>query len=268
MRFSPEVPVLPQGRMRAFDLLRDEDGATDEITDAIHSDPALTAAVLLAANSALSAPVDRVGDVGQAIVRVGRETTRQIVSGAMLKATFAISSSVIDVDELWRHVVTTAMLAQDALPGAAGRDAFTAGLLHDVGRMAMVSQAPLGYRRVSELGERGVSVIAAERGIFGIDHAAIGLEVAQTWQLPEEIVSAIGSHHTAGEAAAGEGASLARAVCAARDQAWEMGVGDGVRTPETEQETEEPPVDLNDQQATTNRIMARVDRYCAVIRAA
>ena len=63
MRFRPEVPVLPQSRARVFRMLRDEGAQIGDMVDGIASDPALTGALLLAANSAHSSPGDRVGNI-------------------------------------------------------------------------------------------------------------------------------------------------------------------------------------------------------------
>lgn len=224
MRFRPDVPVFPQSRARVLHMLRDEGVPIGEMVQGIASDPALTGALLLAANSAHSAPEDRVGNIRDAVVRVGMRATREILTGRLLSEAFAIAPHALDVHELWRHVVTVAVLAEESHAAFGHRhDAFTAGLLHDVGRMTLAAQDPGAYADVRLHAASGRPTIDVEREVFGVDHVELGIWVAQQWRLPGPIVQAIAEHHDQGAS------TLGSIVYAARMEAEALGVGDGVR---------------------------------------
>lgn len=257
MVFVPRIPPMPQARMHAFSLVSDEDVTIPLLTEAARADPALAGSVLRAANSAVSAPLDRIGNLRDAVVRIGLEETRRIIRGAVLRESFTLDPHALDVDALWRHLATVAILAEDRLRDASASDAFTAGLLHDVGRMAMAAEEPSAYARVRGLVARGVPAVNAERAVFGHDHLEVGVEVAQAWRLPDAIIEAIGWHHSPGLG------SVTEAVVQAREEAWRSGVGDGVTVPEAEAAAApaRPPGD----ERTADAVRRRIDRYCAVI---
>ena len=75
--------------------------------------------------------------------------------------------------------------------------AFTGGLLHDIGQLLMYVASPLNYVQALELHHRheAPSLVAAERSLFGYDHATAGRELARSWKLPGEVVDAIAAHH-------------------------------------------------------------------------
>ncbi len=163
------------------------------------------------------------------MVRLGLEPTRQIAMGVLLSDGFGeLDDSLYDLDELWRHLLIVAMLA-DALawletpPGAPRPPAFTAGLLHDVGRLAMLALEPRACAAVFELVANGIEPLEAERELVGDDHAAWGGRVAREWGLPEPIPQAIAGHH--GDASE---EPLADVLQQARGIAFDIGVGDGV----------------------------------------
>ena len=225
MNATFDLPTLPLPRARALALLNDDHSGVAEISDLVAGDPGLTVAVLRAANSAISAPVSRVRSPAQAIVRIGIGATRRIVTGAVVGDAFDhLDHADLHVDALWRHLVATALLTETlARVGEGATDAFTAGLLHDVGRLAMASRDPNRYARVVNLARRGVSVRDAEQVMFGTEHGVFGAELAEAWRLPESVITAIAGHHDTRNPVA-----LARAVARARDISMSLGLGDGV----------------------------------------
>lgn len=225
MNATFDLPTLPLPRVRALALLNDEDSGVAEMSELIAADPGLTVAVLRAANSAISAPVSRVRSPAQAIVRIGIGATRRIVTGAVVGDAFDdLGHADVHVDALWRHLIATALLTETvARVGEGTTDAFTAGLLHDLGRLAMASRDPNRYARVVSLARRGVPVRDAEQVMFGADHGSLGAELAEAWRLPESIAEAIAGHHDAQSPA-----PLARAVARARTISTQLGLGDGV----------------------------------------
>lgn len=217
------LPVLPAAHARALAALQDPDAAIADVAAIVETDPALTAAVLRAANSAASAPANRVTTAQQGVTRIGLATTTQLVTGAVMTSSFQrLTAAGLDLDELWRHLIACALLNERA--GRRGEDrtsAFTAGLMHDLGRMAMADADPDRYAWVVKLARNGRTAAAAETELFGYDHEQYGVRVAEDWDLPEEIVEAVGSHHE-------ETGALSALTRNSRELARLLGFGDGV----------------------------------------
>ena len=225
------LPVLPAAHARALAALRDEDVAIAEVAAVVETDPALTAAVLRAANSAASAPINRIATAQQGVARIGLQHTRQLVTGAVMSSSFqGLTRGGLDLDELWRHLIACALLNDRvAAQGDDRSSAFTAGLMHDLGRMAMANADPERYSWVVKLARQGRPTIEAETELFGHDHQELGLRVAEEWQLPEPIAEAAAGHHDAGDGVA----ALTRH---SRELARTIGFGDGV-LPATESDS-------------------------------
>lgn len=234
-----KVPVLAATQAEALSLLQDVDVEIPKIAGTVEADPALTAAVLRAANSAASAPIDRVTTAERAVMRIGLSATHRIVTGAVIGSSFNdLRSAGLDPDELWRHVIACALLADTVTRDGAGRSqGFTAGLLHDIGRMAMAQADPERYAKVVAAARAGRNVEETEQAVFGHDHAEFGARVAEEWSIPQEIVEAIGNHH--GAAAS----PLSDAIARARALAVHLGFGDGIAPPEDAIDGSDLPVE-------------------------
>ena len=224
MRQPQELPPLPAAHARAIEMLARHDAEPGEMTEVVEGDPSLTTAVLRAANSASSAPRQPLRTALDAVIRIGLGPTRRIIAGAALRRNFdGLDGSGLVADDLWQHLLATALLA-DALAWTNGprTQAFTAGLLHDLGRMAMACAEPARYADVLRYIRDGAEPMEAERRVFGVDHAAWGADLAARWGLPEEIATVIGSHHE------GDGSPLAWVTWQGRELAGRLGIGDGI----------------------------------------
>ncbi|MEZ4503069.1 MAG: HDOD domain-containing protein [Dehalococcoidia bacterium] len=215
--------MLPVPRVRALAALCGPSAPADlaELITIAESDPELTAALVRAANSAASAPLERIASARGAGTRLGARTTGDVLLRAVIEETFDISKSGLDPDSLWRHLVLCAVLTEAAI----GRESrgFTAGMLHDVGRMAMASQRPEEYRAVVAAAQSGENVVAAELAVFGMTHEQWGALVTRSWGLPSTIVAAASTHHLQ------SASPLASAVFHARGVASALGWGDGLQ---------------------------------------
>jgi putative nucleotidyltransferase with HDIG domain len=210
-------------------LLHRTDPSVAELREIIELDPKLTAMVLRMANSAASAPIHRVETAKAAIVRIGTDAARRVTIAAAMDASFPqLWKSGLHVDEMWRHLVACAMFADRYSQHDVGDhgEAFTAGLLHDIGRLAMATQDPEKYAVVVAMARNGSDTIAAERKVFGLGHIEWGAAVAREWQFPADVLDAIVDHHD------GRKGRLAIAVASARRATAALGIGDGVSGPE------------------------------------
>ena len=205
-------------------MLSDPAASMTELADVIKGDPGLTASVLHAANAAASRARKPIATAVDAIIRIGFEHTKQIVGAAVVGDAFeGLEESGLEVEEFWKHSVATAVIAEVAVDDPRQRPlAFTAVLLHDVGRLVLAQSHPARYRRVVLAARKGAPAAAAEQVIFGVDHAAVGGAAAQRWGLAAELVTAIADHH------AGTANGLARAVFRARGVLNDQQISDGV----------------------------------------
>jgi putative nucleotidyltransferase with HDIG domain len=228
MSGSLDLAPLPGTQARALSLVGQADVSFKELAGVVEADPALTAAVLRAANSAMSSPIGRIEVAEQALVRIGIERTERIVAGAVVSGNMSgLRRAGLDLNNLWRHLVACALLADTTAWGEVRRSAsFTAGLMHDIGRLAMAHTIPEQYAEVVALVRSGADAIEAEETVFGTNHVAVGLEVAEAWDLPADMAEAIGDHHY------GALGALPWVVWNSRRVSWALGIGDGLETPE------------------------------------
>lgn len=218
---SIATPAPPIG---AREALRRHPFNMRALTELAEADPLLGRALVRAANQQAPASPP-LGAVEDAVLRLGAEESRRLVAVCALAHAFPrLAEAGIDTDELWRHLLAVALLAEGA--GAAerlGAEAFTAGLLHDVGRMAMATFDPDRYRRVVEVARQDLAATGAEALLFGAGHDDWGVRIGWEWGLPAAIVAAIAEHHDPPA-----DRPLAVIVAHARRAACALGIGDGV----------------------------------------
>ena len=172
MTHAQALPVLPAAHAKALQLLEDQNAEVAELAETVSADPALTTAVLRAANSAASAPINRVTEADQAIMRIGFDATRRLVAGTVVGTTFKdIRQAGIDTDQLWEHLIACAILTDQTLRhDKTMSGGFAAGLLHDLGRMTMAQTEPELYAKVVTLARKGADARSIEIDVFGYDH--------------------------------------------------------------------------------------------------
>lgn len=200
IRRLPALPALLHELMRE---LRDADADIHRLEERISSDASLTTRVLKMANSPFYARSGEVVDVGRAVMTLGFRTVANLVMAAGLRNTMAKVESVPTFE---RNGVFTYSLASGIVCGRLSRkvpalrpvadELFVAGLLHDVGRIAMSDF----YARVAdEIGAHPKTALhpPGELELLGTDHQAVGALVRERWGLPDELVGAITRHHEA-----------------------------------------------------------------------
>ncbi len=195
-----KAALLPAFPAIVSDLLSslDDDNATLGILSRqVARDPVITARILSLANSAAMAGhgVQDRRDIQGAVSLIGLAKVRELALSLSLNA-YAES---VGVDRyFWTHSVAVGVAAQElARKYHFPPDyALVAGLLHDIGQLWMVRFHPETWQQVQrEVVHGGAEICAVERQLFGLDHAALGGVLAQYWQLPSALVSAIAHHH-------------------------------------------------------------------------
>jgi putative nucleotidyltransferase with HDIG domain len=197
-----KVRDLPSLSSVVAELIRtfgDAEVATFELADQISKDQALAAKTLRLANSSFYGLQSRVRTIDQAIAVLGFDSVRSLVTAAGVVGQFSgTHSGTFDFTAFWRHAVGSAVCAK-SLARLAGRNqefAFVSGLLHDIGRLVLVTGFPEQYAAVLDVQlSTGSELLPAERSVLGIDHALVGETLARHWKFPAPIQRAIGNHH-------------------------------------------------------------------------
>ena len=213
-----ELPALPKAALDALAALRDDVSSAQQCGELIARDQALVARVLRLANSAFYGVPGRVASVGDAVHLLGRRTLGSLLTVATVSQQFnANACASFSFPGFWRHALATALAAR-ALAGARDADAeqaFTAGLLHDIGRLVLAAHFPAQMdAAVQRAHADDVRLTQIEHEALGTDHLAVGTLVATQWRFPQAVVLAIGSHHLPQADSDGQ-ASLADIVHAA-----------------------------------------------------
>jgi len=194
-----ELPSLPQVIIDLQSAMSREDVSIDAIADTVSLDQALAAKALRVANCSFYGVAGRVVSIRQAIGMLGMRSVSTVLTIAAVSQSIPRPSCPgFDMERYWRHSVAVALCARN-IARALRLDAdvaFTAGLLHDLGRLALASQAPASLaqalRRREEL---DCTMLEAERDSLGTDHAVLGSQVAARWHFGPAIVDAIRLHH-------------------------------------------------------------------------
>lgn len=202
------MPPFPQVVQRAMALLAEPDYQVSGLVDVLKVDQAVTANILKLCNSAFFGLPRKVSSLKEAVVYLGANQLRQLLlSGAASKIYDRPSEGYsVFADELWRHALATAVMAQVLRRHLHLKldenMLFTAGLLHDVGKVVLSNFVIDKYREIEQLvAEKQQSFQEAEKLVLGFDHAEIGGLIARKWDFPEVIVEAIAFHHEPARAA-------------------------------------------------------------------
>ena len=197
VKHLPPAPrVLPQ----LLVLLGKPDSDTGKIVELIMYDQSLTASLLQVCNSAYFASAMPVSDLEEAVNRLGFQQVFRIVASISGSRSLATKQKGYGMDEgeLWRHSVTTAVAAQLIAEetGVEANVAFTAGLLHDIGKIILSSGLENIYAKLlEEVDTNQLSLLETEKKLLGVQHAEIGGRLLARWKFPAHLVAAVWFHH-------------------------------------------------------------------------
>jgi putative nucleotidyltransferase with HDIG domain len=192
-----QLPVQPGAAMRLLWMLEDPRTSAADLGRLIESDPALSTQVIRLANTAFYGLSGKVSSAWRAVTVLGLATVRALATTAAFDLFSEKGRSV--PDDFWTHSVTTAAAASSLARrvGVQANDAFSAGLLHDIGSALVFRRAPRRYDAVIERLEAnpGMTLVEAEREEFGITHAEVGAAALAVMKFPPELTEAIAQHH-------------------------------------------------------------------------
>jgi len=193
-----DLPSVPAVASAVLQVTADPNASAESLRAVIDRDPALCARILKVANSSLYSFSREIETVQHAIALLGFRTVTSIVLAASLREVFTHFG--LAEKQIWEHsTICGAVAARLASYGPVDvdrDDAFTAGLLHDLGKIALNNTARKRYTTVlSRVYNEGLSFVEAERDELGFDHAELGAAVAAKWKLSRSLENAIRYHH-------------------------------------------------------------------------
>lgn len=198
------LPPVSHAALKLVGLLDQAAVSNEEVVQVLKYDNVLTAKLLRACNSPYYGFDEPVSSVEQSVLILGHQQILHIVlsiafGGAM---SAPLPGYATEAKDLWAHSLTTAMAADRIARTNTAVDiepavAFTAGLLHDIGKLAMnhvlTPETQSEIRRL--ISDNSLSRSEAEAKVVGVDHGEVGACLLETWRLPAEIVEAVANHH-------------------------------------------------------------------------
>ncbi len=187
-RLLPSPQVLP----RLLTVLESDDANAWDIVELVKLDPALTTQVLALSNSAYYGFSSSSTDLEEAVNRLGFRELYKLVSLILCKKLIGgggLDAYLLAEGQLWEHSLATALAAENiaGMAGEASSLAYTVGLMHCIGKMAINQLGADLYESVYEKIEtEGLTMLEAEREVLGFDHAAASAALLKHWKFPEE----------------------------------------------------------------------------------
>ncbi len=199
---TQEFATLPPVAAKVLQLLEDDNIDVRDIAQIIETDASLTLKLLRVANSPLYATRTEITSIQQAIITLGLNRLTNIVLGVSIFSRFLMNSqkqAAEIMQKFWWHASCTGIVAKalsTKIKKYFKESEFIGGLLHDIGKLAMVQFDPNKYLQVIDLIERKQMFdIEAEYEVFGVNHLEVGEHIAKLWKLPEELTLIIGHHN-------------------------------------------------------------------------
>jgi HD-like signal output (HDOD) protein len=202
-----DVPALPEVVNQIILLLGRANTPASDIAKLVACDPGLSSRVLRMVNSAAYGFQREVSSIQHAIMILGFNTVRGLVLSASIFKLLKGEAKALGFDSksFWLHSMLTAMIATyvgDAYKMDVKDEAFSAGMLHDVGKLVLAQHFAAEYmavlRETSKLKQpiHGHGFWLREQLMLGLSHTDIGLHLADKWKLPDGLASVIGYHHS------------------------------------------------------------------------
>lgn len=200
MRSVPSLPTLYSSLLTE---LRQPDPRMDKIARIVKQDIGMTAKILQIVNSAFFGLRRNVTDAAQAINFLGLDTIKSLTLGIGVFSQFEKTDGTSQIiSELWAHSIAVGRIAraisEQVNPSVAG-DAFTAGLLHDIGEVLLAVNMPEKFAASQKLVKnQGISPSESEKQFFETTHSEVGAYLLGLWGLPHQVVEAAAFHHNPG----------------------------------------------------------------------
>ena len=201
-----ELPPFPAIAVKALQMASDSQMRLRELHEIISTDQAFSAELLKIANSPLYGMRTAIKNTLQASILLGYTRLKRLVLTVGIRGYLVKTMDTPSLRLCWRHSLACAIVAEDLVtasfeakcdvPIPVDKDfAFTAGIIHDVGRMALAVVKPKQYAELLRNTENDHCNLAGEQDLFGANHCEIGRFLVVTWNLPEDFIAVTSQHH-------------------------------------------------------------------------
>lgn len=196
IRNLPSLPVVVLEVLKSFE---EPDASVGMLADKVSQDQALAAKTLRIANSSFYGLSRKVTTIQQAIAILGFDSVRTLIAAAAVTDIFSgNANSTFDFKAFWQNAIGTGLCAKLLAQQLNFNqdNAFVCGLLHDIGRLVLVTRFPEQYMKALRYrDDKDCYIIEAERATLETDHASVGRALADYWKFPLIMQKAIGNHH-------------------------------------------------------------------------
>ncbi len=202
-QYLKNMPVIPDIASKILTVAEEKmDISFRELENTIKMDPGLSAKILRVANSALYARQREVKNLQTAITLLGFKTIKNLVLLITASNMFSKSQNIAFYKFFWKHSVINAFMARSFAERARLRqlsdECFLAGLLHDIGQVALHNANPEKYTQVLELAKNEKKRISEiEEALFDTNHRDVGADVLRNWSFPDVYVDSAAEHGSA-----------------------------------------------------------------------
>jgi len=206
INLTEELPPMPQVASKAMEIMNDPESSMEELTAVLNEDQSLLAMIIKVSNSALYSSSQSISTLQGAVAKLGITIIHSLVLSAAASSLFPERDKEIDQlsTKLWHHSQACGLAARiiaSTINYPAPEEAFVGGLLHDIGRLAILIHYPEQYKEIDKkLGQSDSNHIALELQLLDFDHTSIGQLLAAKWHLPDLLQSCIEQHHAPLEA--------------------------------------------------------------------
>ena len=198
---TKNLPTLPTIALKINEMLKDYEVSVDELTKILEKDQAIVIKLLKLVNSAFYGLKSKIKNIPHAVTLMGFNTLRNAVVSVSIIDAFKIQNSVegFNIKDFWVHSIKVAVVAKYLSAETRlhpPEEAFTFGLLHDIGKLVQLIVFPDMFKQILSVAEtEKLSYQEAEKKLALMSHARIGAYLANKWNMPEDMVDVLKYHH-------------------------------------------------------------------------
>jgi HD-like signal output (HDOD) protein len=195
------LPSIPTLYTQVVEKVSQTDTSLEEVGNLIGKDISMTVQVLKLTNSAFFGLRRQLTTAQEAVAYLGMDTIKALVLSIHAFSQFEkAETGSLRIDTLWNHSLAVASLARritklESQEAKTADESFTAGVLHDLGKLILAVNAPNDYVEANRLANCGIELTVAEEKVFGANHADVGGYLIGLWGLPAPVVEAVALHH-------------------------------------------------------------------------
>ena len=201
LRSVKDLPPMPQTVIKAREIMADPNSDFKSLADLFETDQSIATKVLKLANSPYYGMGGRVSSIQHASVVLGHKALGELITmgGTSSLLGKRLDGYGLDAGALWKHSLAVAFgakkIAEMKEPPLIN-DAFTAGLIHDAGKLILDRYIAERWQMIEDfMGSEGVTFLDAEKSVLELDHSEAAFEVCRVWNIPKTLTTAIRYHH-------------------------------------------------------------------------